>query len=208
MMTQYKKSIFFILLALTSHTSLFFAMAPEDHICTYQPEDLPAIMQIVQDNPTFLAEDPENPDASQKILTSAENTTKTYRLENEVAGFIAYCTYTPDYNEPQKEIFIQGAPMLKEMGLLAEDCDPSSIFEHQGFVAIIGVSADHRRKGIAQQLMHHAITEMQNDPEINFIQLTVKYENEAAIALYEKMGFQRIQTIPNYAYIYRLPINQ
>lgn len=59
----------------------------------------------------------------------------------------------------------------------------------------IVVDDDYRRQGIASDLINHVI-ENSNDEDEFYLEVASK--NEAAIKLYKKFGFEKINTRPNY----------
>lgn len=81
----------------------------------------------------------------------------------------------------------------------------------EGSIVEIAVHPDHRRKGIAKELIVSAI----DDNSLKEIYLEVRESNIPAIRLYESLGFARIGTRKGYydapkedAVIYRLTLEQ
>ena len=64
-------------------------------------------------------------------------------------------------------------------------------------VATIAVSADHQRKGIGAALFQ-LILDYANQHEVNRIMLEVRTNNDVAIEMYKKYGFQIVAERPNY----------
>ena len=60
----------------------------------------------------------------------------------------------------------------------------------------IATSPAMRRKGVAARLLEHAIA--RNRAKLSSICLEVRLSNTAAIALYEKLGFEKTGTRPKY----------
>ena len=71
------------------------------------------------------------------------------------------------------------------------------IFSGEGYVTNIAVLEARRRQGVASALLEAAL---QN--EMDFLTLEVRESNEAAIALYEKFGFEAVGKRPRF---YREP---
>lgn len=67
------------------------------------------------------------------------------------------------------------------------------IFSHEGYVTNIAVLPQFRRRGIANALLAHSF---END--MDFITLEVRQSNFAAIALYEKSGFENMGVRPHF----------
>lgn len=63
----------------------------------------------------------------------------------------------------------------------------------------LAVSEDHRKQGIAQGLVE-ALVQQLKENGVYRLTLEVRVSNEAAISLYEKLGFQQIGRRPNYYY--------
>lgn len=78
----------------------------------------------------------------------------------------------------------------------------------EGSIVELAVHPDHRRKGIARQMIETAI---QSAEGLNIVFLEVRESNAPAIGLYESLGFERIAVRKGYydhpkedAVIYRL----
>ena len=65
----------------------------------------------------------------------------------------------------------------------------------------VAVHPDWRRRGIAESLMECLIRELKNRGS-HALMLEVRVSNEAANALYEKLGFRQVGLLKNY---YRIP---
>lgn len=61
----------------------------------------------------------------------------------------------------------------------------------------IAVAADYRRQGIAERLVDSLIDQLANKG-VHCLTLEVRASNAAAIALYQKLGFQQVGLRPNY----------
>ena len=59
-------------------------------------------------------------------------------------------------------------------------------------IVTLGVMSDFRRQGVASKLLRHVISLAQRDPDISRIRLDVHKKNDAAIRLYEKLGFSSL----------------
>lgn len=67
------------------------------------------------------------------------------------------------------------------------------IFSGEGYVTNVAVLPEYRRQGIAETLI---AAQMKND--MRFITLEVRKSNAAAIALYEKSGFENVGIRPKF----------
>jgi ribosomal-protein-alanine N-acetyltransferase len=66
-----------------------------------------------------------------------------------------------------------------------------------GHIITINVSPPYRRKGIAQKLLNQTETILKNR-KINETHLEVRQDNIAAINLYQKQGYKKIEELKNY----------
>lgn len=62
----------------------------------------------------------------------------------------------------------------------------------------LGVLAPYRRLGVGRQLLQKALQQASLRPRIMEAYLHVQPSNEAAIAFYQKFGFEIAETIPDY----------
>jgi ribosomal-protein-alanine N-acetyltransferase len=72
----------------------------------------------------------------------------------------------------------------------------TSLFE-EAQILDIAIASEQRERGMAQKLMAHAVSVSQ-DKEAEVLALEVRASNSAAIALYEKLGFERTGVRINY----------
>lgn len=61
----------------------------------------------------------------------------------------------------------------------------------------IAVMPEHRRKGIAEKLMH-SLHGLMRERDAEYCFLEVRKQNTAAVMLYEKLGYERLREIPRY----------
>jgi len=92
--------------------------------------------------------------------------------------------------QPQKGIFkwiaeCSGCPVGFLITKMTED--------HGGYVGEIGVLPSHRRKGIAQALLHR-FAKFLKDRKVHTIELDVNIRNIPAIELYISCGFKKART--------------
>ena len=67
---------------------------------------------------------------------------------------------------------------------------------HRITISSLAVKRRYRRKGIATSLVNELIKQVQ--PKFKMLELQVRVSNGKALALYNKLGFQRVKTIPSY----------
>ena len=67
----------------------------------------------------------------------------------------------------------------------------------QGYVANVAVLPSYRRKGIACRLIENAVHICKNSGA-EFLSLEVRVSNSAAVALYEKYGFEKVGERKNF----------
>jgi ribosomal protein S18 acetylase RimI-like enzyme len=65
----------------------------------------------------------------------------------------------------------------------------------EGFVDNIGVDETFRGRGVATRLLSHGLAWMFGFDEIKRIELSVREENQAALKVYEKAGFERLRAL-------------
>ncbi|HEX8248100.1 MAG TPA: ribosomal protein S18-alanine N-acetyltransferase [Pyrinomonadaceae bacterium] len=66
-----------------------------------------------------------------------------------------------------------------------------------GHITTIGVAPEHRRRGLAQELLVHAEVAMKRR-QISVIRLEVRVSNVAAQSLYRRFGYATVQRLENY----------
>jgi len=67
----------------------------------------------------------------------------------------------------------------------------------EGHVVSLAVHPEYRRKGVATALMKELLRRF-NDKGVRAARLEVRVSNEAAIKLYEKLGFKKVGIIKRY----------
>ncbi|WP_353177674.1 GNAT family N-acetyltransferase [Salinisphaera sp. T5B8] len=85
------------------------------------------------------------------------------------------------------------------VGHLLFEANQSSRRKHVGSLAM-GVKASHQGQGVGSELLRAAIDLAENWLNILRIELTVYAENEPAVALYKKYGFEVEGQAPRYAF--------
>lgn len=76
------------------------------------------------------------------------------------------------------------------------------VIDIEGHLTNIAVAAEHRRKNVAKQLLDR-ILRIVRESKCHYLLLEVRPRNRAAIAFYEKHGFELMYTRPDY---YRNPV--
>jgi ribosomal protein S18 acetylase RimI-like enzyme len=66
------------------------------------------------------------------------------------------------------------------------------------YIMTLGTATDYRHFGLGTALVQICIDEVQDDPQYGVLYLHVITVNESAIRFYERLGFWRVQEIPDY----------
>jgi N-alpha-acetyltransferase 10/11 len=88
-------------------------------------------------------------------------------------------------------IRLKGVENGMMIGFVAGDPRPS---QHLGWIATVGVLPEYRRQGLGRALIEECEIRM----KMENVRLSVRTNNSDAIALYEKMGYYRIEVWNNY----------
>lgn len=67
---------------------------------------------------------------------------------------------------------------------------------HKGHIFGVYVAADHRRKGVARELMKALLEKVKEDPHVEQILIDVATSQEGATKLYNELGFTTYGTEP------------
>ena len=106
-----------------------------------------------------------------------------------------------------KDSFVSGLAGFKSLSVVAIDKEIKEfigyfrvgVYGNEGHISRVGVVPDHLRKGIGSELMERAMHHLKNAGCKEYF-LYVEAENEAAIKLYEKYGFETKER--SYQFIY------
>lgn len=85
---------------------------------------------------------------------------------------------------------VDGSPV----GFLVLEANHAAHLRHTSNLNM-GVSATLRGEGIGKYLMEEAILRAKNENQVEIIYLMVRKENQAAIGLYKKLGFDELITL-------------
>jgi ribosomal-protein-alanine N-acetyltransferase len=64
-------------------------------------------------------------------------------------------------------------------------------------VISLAVDPEHRKKGLAAALLEHTLARLR-ESGVRSVELMVRVDNEEAIRFYRRLGFRRVQEVPNY----------
>jgi ribosomal protein S18 acetylase RimI-like enzyme len=150
---------------------------------------------------------PPLPDGVELVTTDDESTRQTiWRLDNE--AFLDHWNFTPSPWEEWWHDFSSGRTrdpegwwLLRVEGVPAAFAilDESRAELGDGYVAVLGVAKDFRRRGLAGLLLQRAFVRYR-DQGRQGIQLACDAENTTgAVAVYERVGMAPVRTIQGYA---------
>jgi ribosomal-protein-alanine N-acetyltransferase len=161
-----------------------------------------AVLQTIRN--FFVQTDAEEPE----IITAAPPTDYeirplTDRHQKEVTALNLRCfkngeNYTKhtfayllgDANTLSYRVVTSGGEMVGFVFVMLND-------DGAGHLTTIGVAPEHRRRGIAENLLTH-IEEAMRKRRINTVMLEVRVSNEAAQNLYRNFGYSIVQRINRY----------
>lgn len=131
-----------------------------------------------------------------------ENNTLTLRIrpfeEGDLEAVVALwkaCGLVVPRNDPIEDIAFcrrsgHGEVFVGEIGEEIVAACLAGHEGHRGWVYYVGVRPDLQRKGLGEQLMHHAETWLL-DQGVPKIQLLVRESNEAVCEFYKQLGYTR-----------------
>ncbi len=155
-----------ILLALTAIFAIFYFKSdqPENSfaIRPYEDRDFSTVLRIMNDNLFWISEHSDL--ATEKVLTL-----KAPHNDSNRKGQAAIDVVTVD-DEPKGFI-----SYFKKS-------------QTQGFIWLLAVDKDQRKKGFGEKLIAHALAELKRQGA-TYATLAAKAINKPAISLYQKMGF-------------------
>ena len=130
------------------------------------------------------------------ILMNADHVARVAQLEKEC------------FHDPWSENSI-ASELKNPLSLWLVAVDGQQVVGYVGSQSVMGeadmmniaVSAQYRRKGIAQELVERLVAQLR-EKDVYSLTLEVRASNEAAKALYSKLGFAPVGRRPNY---YRNP---
>jgi ribosomal-protein-alanine N-acetyltransferase len=122
---------------------------------------------------------------------------KMYRLEQICFDIEAFSTHQLQYLINTKTAFSFVAEYQGDFAGFVIGLTNRNRFGRYGRVYTLDVDDRFRRLGIASTLLS-ALTESLRHAGCNKCFLEVKLDNDSAIPLYEKMGFERSRIVPNY----------
>lgn len=166
---RYGRGIFLSVL-LSVATIATNTLFPADIVVEIVSYDVERDYEAVRD--IFIADSkhltyPDKPlEYTEQYLTSKNYITKVCRVDGKTVGFVNYCVYEAK--------FLWGLVNLGTRGL----------------VHLLGIDSDHRRNGYAERLMRVALEDIREQDAKKVI-LSVESDNEGALKLYEKLGFEK-----------------
>lgn len=100
----------------------------------------------------------------------------------------SFAKFIDAINENEKSVIFVAVENGKVLGYLIAQNEKPKRIAHRAYI-VVGVHRDSRGKGIGKALFAHMM-EWAKKVKLHRIDLTVIAENDAAVALYRKMGFE------------------
>jgi ribosomal-protein-alanine N-acetyltransferase len=126
-----------------------------------------------------------------------EDVENMYRLEQECFEIEAFSTHQLQYLINTRTAVSFVAEYRGDFAGFVIGLTNRNRFGRYGRVYTLDVDDRYRRMGIASTLLN-ALTERLRQAGCTSCFLEVKLDNDKAIPLYEKMGFERSRIVPNY----------
>jgi len=104
-------------------------------------------------------------------------------------------SFLRDINDNSYSIYLTAQTEDKVVGYIG-----SWLLIDELHITNLAVAPEYRQQGIATKLLKKVINMVENDSsaQLSLITLEVRESNQAAIKLYQKLGFSRVKMRPNY----------
>ncbi len=103
-------------------------------------------------------------------------------------GWLIGRLFLPPAAYPQGFVWLEKGQLVANASLL-----PVTGFASRWVMANVAVDVDHRRRGIARRLVEASLDHAREHGAMELL-LQVRHDNQAAVALYEGMGFKALTT--------------
>ena len=86
----------------------------------------------------------------------------------------------------------------KFIGVIVGNCENKKNNKKQGYIAMLAVEIEYRKKGIGKKLVLNLLKILKDVYNINEYSIETEVDNYAALYLYESLGFIRTKMFINY----------
>ena len=86
----------------------------------------------------------------------------------------------------------------KFIGVIVGNCENKKNNKKQGYIAMLAVEIEYRKKGIGKKLVLNLLKILKDVYDVNEYSIETEVDNYAALYLYESLGFIRTKMFINY----------
>ena len=86
----------------------------------------------------------------------------------------------------------------KFIGVIVGNCENKKNNKKQGYIAMLAVEIEYRKKGIGKKLVLNLLKILKDIYDVNEYSIETEVDNYAALYLYESLGFIRTKMFINY----------
>ena len=86
----------------------------------------------------------------------------------------------------------------KFIGVIIGNCENKKNNKKQGYIAMLAVEIEYRKKGIGKKLVLNLLKILKDIYDVNEYSIETEVDNYAALYLYESLGFIRTKMFSNY----------
>ena len=86
----------------------------------------------------------------------------------------------------------------KFIGVIIGNCENKKNNKKQGYIAMLAVEIEYRKKGIGKKLVLNLLKILKDIYDVNEYSIETEVDNYAALYLYESLGFIRTKMFINY----------
>lgn len=86
----------------------------------------------------------------------------------------------------------------KFIGVIIGNCENKKNNKKQGYIAMLAVEIEYRKKGIGKKLVLNLLKILKDVYDVNEYSIETEVDNYAALYLYESLGFIRTKMFINY----------
>ncbi|EMG48315.1 N-acetyltransferase catalytic subunit, putative [Candida maltosa Xu316] len=101
-------------------------------------------------------------------------------------------------NWPQYCYTVKDPDTLKIIGVIISKIEPHRNVRMRGYIGMLVIEQQYRKKGIASNLVKLTIENMKSKDDVDEIMLETEVINQGALNLYESFGFMRTKRLYRY----------